>query len=203
MCADQNFPLLSSGLGFLSLTSSQVSPILFHQRWHFGNKESRVEDLKSEDLMVNVILMHLWLLNFCPKSGGHLHPQVTDLNVYLSPKLGVIISKCSWNDFPQSTVSPRSNILIHHWAGMIFLPCGVCMYMSLPVYVCEFMWTTIYVWRCVNSSCFITIFHVLLWRHDCYFYKINCIGVYDYNSARYAPILEKVINGKNKPMCNV
>lgn len=45
--------------------------------------------------MVNVILMHLWMINFCPRFGTYLHPQSPDPIVCLPSKPEVIIPKCS------------------------------------------------------------------------------------------------------------
>lgn len=68
VCSDHDFPLLGSGSEFLAsvklLTVTYTACL-----GYFGYKVSRAEDIRNGVLVVNVILMHLWLSNFCLKFG--------------------------------------------------------------------------------------------------------------------------------------
>lgn len=68
VCSDHDFPLLGSG-SEISASIKLLTVTYTACLGYFGYKVSRAEDIKNGVLVVNVILMHLWLGNFCPKFG--------------------------------------------------------------------------------------------------------------------------------------
>lgn len=83
-----------------------------------------------------------------------------------------------------------------HWSGMIFSLCTVCVCV-LPMCMSSCVQTCLREEdRCVNSGYFITVFHVLSWRHNCSLSEMNCISSHAYNQQNTHWMLESVINAR-------
>lgn len=74
VCSDDNFPLLGLGIE-LSVSNKLLTITCMACPWYFEYKASKAKVIKNGVLMVNVILMQLWLVNFCPRFGKYLHLQ--------------------------------------------------------------------------------------------------------------------------------